>query len=80
MTYTKIKRRINITLPAETLRRLDRASERGERSRLIDEAVRLYLRELSRKQLHSALRAGAQARAERDHSLSREWFAIEHDV
>ncbi len=41
-------RRINITLPEETIRSLDRVAKKGDRSRLIDEAVRRYIREVGR--------------------------------
>lgn len=36
-------RRINITLPEETVRLIDRVAAKGDRSRLIDEAVRHYV-------------------------------------
>lgn len=77
MTYTiKTKRRVNITLEEKTIRRLDRFTERGERSRLIEEAVDFYLRELSRAELRKRLKTGALARRERDYKLAHEWFLI----
>ncbi len=42
-TQTKIRKRINFSLPEDTLNLLDRIAEKGERSRLIDEAVRFYV-------------------------------------
>ena len=71
------KQRINIILPVATVERLDRASEPGERSRLIDQAVRWYLHELARARLRREVKAGANARGERDQQLAQEWFAVE---
>ncbi len=39
-----MRKRVNITLSEETLMLIDRVSERGDRSRLIDEAVRFFVR------------------------------------
>lgn len=38
-----MNRRLTITLPEQTVRMLDRAVSRGQRSRLIDEAVRRFI-------------------------------------
>ena len=38
-----MNRRLNITLPEHTVRMLDRAVPRGQRSRLIDEAVTRFV-------------------------------------
>ena len=43
--------RINITLPEEMLELIARVTEHGDRSRLIDEAVRHYIRETGRANL-----------------------------
>ena len=42
-------RRINVTLPEETLQLLERVTKKGDRSRLIDEAVRRYVDEMDRR-------------------------------
>ena len=70
-------RRLNITLPEETVRLMDRVAKKGDRSRLISDAVRRYVRELGRAELRRRLREGARRRAERDRSLAEEWFALE---
>ena len=36
-------KRINITLPEETLALIDRVTEHGDRSRFIDEAIKHYI-------------------------------------
>lgn len=77
---TTLHRRINITLPEETMRLMDRVAPKGDRSRLIGEAVRHFLQNMSRAELRRQLREGARRRAERDLALSREWFFAEEEV
>jgi len=54
-TYT----RVNITLPSRTLRRLDRAVERGERSQFIKDAVTAYLDTRARTKLAEGFKRAA---------------------
>lgn len=70
-------RRLNITLPEETVRLIDRVAKKGNRSRLISDAVRRYVRELGRANLRKRLKEGARRRAARDRALAEDWFAIE---
>lgn len=73
-------RRLNITLPEETIRLIDRVVERGDRSRLIDEAVRHFVSALGRARLKKRLKEGALRRAERDLRLAEEWFSLEEEA
>lgn len=73
-------RRINITLPEETLRLVDRVAEHGDRSRLIDEAIRQYIKKIGRENLKSRLKEGAIRRAERDLKISEEWFLLDEEA
>ena len=57
-----MKRRLNITLPEQTVRMLDRAVPRGQRSRLINEAVTRFVKERGRVNLRKQLALGATAR------------------
>jgi len=52
-------------------------SNRGDRSHLINQALRTTVEQQGNAQLKRLLRRGAQARAGRDLSLAREWFALE---
>jgi CopG family transcriptional regulator / antitoxin EndoAI len=70
-------RRINVTLPEETVELVDRVSEKGDRSRLIDLAVRRYVAEVGRANLRKQLKEGALRRAPRDRALAEEWFLLE---
>ena len=71
-----MNRRLNITLPEQTVRMLDRAVSRGQRSRLIDEAVRRFVNEHGRANLRKQLERGATARSERDRDIAEEWFVL----
>jgi CopG family transcriptional regulator/antitoxin EndoAI len=70
-------RRVNVTLSEETIRLIDRASERGNRSRFIDAAVRYFVREHGRIRLKRLLEEGAEKRAARDLAIAEEWFPID---
>ncbi len=67
-------RRINVTLPEETLALLDAVLKKGERSRLIDEAVRFHVDHVGRDSLRARLAEGYTRRATRDVQLAEEWF------
>lgn len=71
-----MNRRLNITLPEQTIRMLDRAAPKGERSRLIDEAVRRFIHEQQGPNLRMQLELGATARSERDRQIAEEWCAL----
>jgi metal-responsive CopG/Arc/MetJ family transcriptional regulator len=62
-----MRRRVNITLPEETIRLIDRAAGHGTRSRLIDEAVRYFVRGRTRTQLRNL-----KGEADRQRGVSRE--------
>lgn len=77
---TREHRRINITLRQETLRLIDRLTDKGERSRFIDEAVRQYVHGKSITSLRKKLREGARASRDRDIELARDWFPLEEEA
>ena len=54
-----MNRRLNITLPEQTVRMLDRAVPKGQRSRLIDEAVRRFIHEQEGSNLRKQVELGA---------------------
>ena len=73
-------KRINITLPEETIRLIDRVIQRGNRSRFIDQAVKHYLETVGRANLKRRLKEGAELNAERDLQLTRDWFSLEEEA
>ena len=77
---TAVNQRINVSLPEETLRLLDRVAGKGDRSRLIDEAVRYYIDEKGRSEIKKRLKEGAIRRAARDLQLTEEWFPLDEEA
>ncbi len=73
-------KRINVTLPEEALRMMDRVASKGQRSRLIDDAVQQYIREIGRTESRKQLKEGAQKRADRDLDLVAGWFNVEEEA
>jgi CopG family transcriptional regulator/antitoxin EndoAI len=77
---TTMHRRINISLPEETLALIDRVAKQGDRSRFIDEAIKHYVQEVGRSKLRTQLQEGALRRAKRDLTLAEEWFGLDEEV
>lgn len=77
---TTTYKRINITLPAKTVSLLDSVADKGMRSRVIDTAVRAYLRDAKRTALRRQLAEGYAGSAEDDIALTQEWYPLEHEV
>jgi CopG family transcriptional regulator/antitoxin EndoAI len=75
-----MNKRLNITLPEDTVRLMDRVAGKGRRSSLIDRAVRRYVREESRANLRKQLAASYKANAEEDLQLAQEWFPLEEQA
>lgn len=73
-------KRINITLPRNTLQLLDHITQKGDRSSFVNEAVRFYVKELSNANLKQKLRQGAIARAKQDVLIAEEWFPVEKEI
>ncbi len=75
-----MSKRINIMLPEETVRVLDRVAPRGNRSRLISEAVLHYISSRGRSNLAKHLKAGYIAAAQRDLEIAQAWFPLEEEA
>ena len=75
-----VHRRINITLPEETVRLIDRVAPKGDRSRLIAEAVTRYVESTGRAKLRRQLKDGAIRRSERDRQLAADWFTLDNEA
>src|SRR5262249_9068921 len=72
-------KRINITLPEETVRLIDRVTKKGDRSSFIDHAVKEYVEKVGQDKLRKRLKEGALKRAQRDLSVTQEWFTIDEE-
>lgn len=75
-----VNRRLNITLPEQTVRLMDRVAGKGRRSSLIDHAVRRYLKEGTKANLRKQLAKSYQANAAVDLQLAEEWFPLEEEA
>jgi CopG family transcriptional regulator/antitoxin EndoAI len=75
-----VNKRLNITLPEETVRLMDRVAGIGRRSNLIDRAVRRYVKEETRANLRKQLAASYKANAEDDLRLAEDWFPLEEQA
>ena len=73
-------KRLNITLPERTVALIDRVAGKGQRSRLIAQAVHRYVEEEGLANLRRQLKEGARVRAERDVQLAEEWFGLDEEV
>lgn len=73
-----IRKRVNITLPKDTIHLIDRVAGKWDRSRFLDEAVWFYVRELGRVNVRKLLREGAIRHTKRDFKITEEWFSVEH--
>jgi CopG family transcriptional regulator/antitoxin EndoAI len=73
-------KRINIMLPDQTVRVLDRVAARGNRSRFISEAVLHYVKTQSTANLRERLKAGALANSRLDLEIAEEWFPVEQEA
>ena len=79
-TQTKTHKRVNITLPQETIQMIDRVTRQGDRSRLIDKAIKFYVDGVGKENLRKQLKEGAQVRSQRDREIADEWFLLEEEV
>jgi CopG family transcriptional regulator/antitoxin EndoAI len=75
-----MNKRLNITLPEQTVRLMDRVAGKGRRSSLIDRAVRRYVTEETRANLRKRLAESYQANAQFDMQLAEEWFPVEQEA
>lgn len=77
---TTLHKRINITLPQETLALIDRVSGERNRSSFINYAVKRYIDEAGRTKIKAQLKEGSIKRAEFNLGIAEDWFDVEEDV
>ncbi|MGD0200807.1 MAG: hypothetical protein ABSD27_08665 [Bryobacteraceae bacterium] len=80
LALTLMTKRINIVLPVETIKVLDRVASKGNRSRLISVAVLHYVGSKAKSNLAERLKAGALANASRDLEIAQEWFSLDEEA
>ena len=75
-----MSKRINIMLPDETVRVLDRVAAKGSRSQFISRAVIHYVETRSKRSLRERLKQEALVNASRDLELAAAWFPLEEEA
>jgi CopG family transcriptional regulator/antitoxin EndoAI len=80
MKAKRMNKRINVILPETTVAVLAKVAPRGNRSRLIDRAIKQYVANHSRQHLRAQLKQEALANAERDLAMAAEWYPLEEEA
>ena len=75
-----MSKRINIMLPDQTVKVLDKVAAKGDRSRFISQAVLHYVQTQSAANLREGLKRGALANARLDLEIAEEWFPVEQEA
>jgi len=75
-----MSKRINVILPDATVAVLDRVASKGNRSRLISQAVLHYVKTWGTKNLKERLKEGASANANLNLEIAAEWFPVEQEA
>jgi CopG family transcriptional regulator / antitoxin EndoAI len=75
-----MSKRINIMLPDQTVKVLDKVAVKGDRSRFISQAVLHYVQTQSKANLRERLKQGALANANLDLEIAEEWFPVEQEA
>lgn len=71
-------KRLNIVLPENTVKTIDRVAKAGERSRFIDRAVQHYVSHHSTEALRARLEETAVRDQDIDRQVAEDWFAVDH--
>ena len=75
-----MSKRINVILPDATVAVLDRVASKGNRSRLISQAVLHYVKAQGSENLKERLKQGALANANLNLEIAEEWFPVEQEA
>ena len=75
-----MSRRLNISLPEETVRLLDRVAAKGERSHIIAEAVTSYVTKIGKARLRKLMKERGRNRGDLDLRIAEEWFQVDQEA
>lgn len=75
-----MQQRINISLPEDTVKLIDRVTRKGNRSRLIDAAVRHYVRSVGKSKLESRLAEGYRKLSKSSLEIAADWFPVDEEA
>ncbi|MFH1170320.1 MAG: hypothetical protein V1704_02075 [Candidatus Vogelbacteria bacterium] len=74
------RQRINVTLPNSTINLIRRVSTKGDRSQLIDTALKHYVQSVGQAILRRRLKDGAINRAKESLEIVADWFLLDEEV
>ena len=74
-----MSKRINIVLPEDTVRTIDRLAPPGERSRFINQAVQHFVTHRSTEAVRTQLEKAAVRDQDLDLEIAQEWFAVDQE-
>ena len=80
MTNATLNKRINVILPKETISLLAEHASKGERSHLIDLALRRYLSEDYRAKFRQDLADGYRRNSKNNIELAEVWKPLEEEL
>ncbi len=72
-------KRINVILPEETIRTIDRMARPGQRSRFIQSAVLHYVATASPEALQERLKQASLRDRDLDLEIANDWFAVDQE-
>src|SRR5260370_21264675 len=75
-----MSKRIKVSLPDAAVAVLDRVASKGNRSRLISQAVLHYVKTRGTENLKERLKEGALANAKLNLEIAEEWFPVEQEA
>ena len=75
-----MSKRINIVLPEDTVRTIDRMVKPGQRSRFINQAVQHFVANRSTEALRAQLEQTAVRDRDIDREVANDWFAVDQQA
>ncbi len=72
--------RMNITIPEEIARQVEKLTPPGKRSQFISEALKHRIEEIEREKIQKALEEGYKARKQESHFIAKEFEAADMEV
>ena len=77
---TSVSKRINVMLPHSTLQVLERVAPKGNRSRLISQAILHYVKSRGTQTLRERLKEGYLQNSRLNLEIAQEWFPLEEEI
>jgi len=79
MQNTQTAKRLNITISQDTWQKIKVVAPKMERSRFIDNALKVYLAKSKANDLKRKLKEEALGNKDKDLEIANEWFALDQE-